>query len=178
MNLSIQKLFMLYKIFSGHEYERPNIDAANSFQTYCPFLNGMYSFTYTKTNNLNGESYPKALTINNRPFQNHDENISTLTCGGTTQPNSKSVISNCPMGHVINITFQKESCIPNNHPKDSERRGSLDMNDILQDNFSFDCLGDWPSKTVGEQYVALLEKSGALNDPPRYRCGVSCKYFK
>ena len=154
---------MLYKIFSGHEYERPNIDASNSFQTYCPFLNGMYSFTYTKTNNLNGGSYPEALTINNRPFQNLDENISTLTCGGTTQPNSKSVISNCPMGHVINITFQKESCIPNNYHKDN----------ILQDNISFDCLGDWPSKTVGEQYVALLENSGTLNDPPRYRCGVS-----
>ena len=163
MNLSVKKLFALYKIFSGHEYERLNIDATHSFHTYCPFLNGMYSFTYTKTNHLKGESYPEALTMNNRPIQNLDENISMLTCGGTTQPNSKSVISNCPMGHVINITFQKESCIPNNYHKDN----------ILQDNISFDCLGDWPSKTVGEQYVALLENSGTLNDPPRYRCGVS-----
>ena len=163
MNLSVKKLFALYKIFSGHEYERLNIDATHSFHTYCPFLNGMYSFTYTKTNHLKGESYPEALTMNNRPIQNLDENISMLTCGGTTQPNSKSVISNCPMGHVINITFQKESCIPNNYHKDN----------ILQDNISFDCLGDWPSNTVGEQYVALLENSGTLNDPPRYRCGVS-----
>ena len=173
MDLSVKKLLTLYKIFSGHEYERLNIDASQSLYTYCPFLNGMYSFTYTKTNHLKGELYPEALTTNNRPFQNQDENISTLTCGGTTQPNSKSVISNCPTGHVINITFQKESCIPSNYPKDSGRRGLLDRNDVLKENLSFDCLGDWPSKTGGELYVALLEKSGALNDPPRYRCGVS-----
>ena len=171
MNLSVKKLLTVYKTFSGHEYERLNIDVTNSFQTYCPFLNGMYSFTYTKNNHLKGESYPEALTINNQPLQNLDENISTLSCGGTT--NSKSVISNCPMGHVINITFQKESCIPKNYPKDSGRSRSLDVNDISQENLSFDCLGDWPSKKAGEHYVALLEKSGASNDPPRYRCGVS-----
>ena len=171
-------IFYRNNIISGDELKRRSSDVTNSLYTYCPLLNGIYSFTYSKTHPLNGQSDPELLTTNNRPSHNLDENVLTLTCGGTTQPNSKSVISNCPKGHVINITFQKESCVPNNYHKGNYRSKSLSLNNILQDNVSFDCLGDWPSETVGEHYIALLEKSNSLNSLPRYRCGVSFKIEK
>ena len=171
-SLLIMPLYRINNI-SGDEDKRVNSDATNSLYTYCPFLNGIYSFTYGKSLPLNAQFYPELLTTSNRPSQNLDENIHTLTCGETTQPNSKSLISNCPKGHVIKITFQKESCVPNNYHKVNERSRSLNLNNILEDNVSFDCLGDWPSETIGERYIALLETSDSLNNHPRYRCGVS-----
>ena len=51
------------------------------------------------------------------------------------------------------------------------------MHNILPESMSFDCLGDWESETIGDRYVALLEKSTSLDGQPRYRCAVSSKFY-
>ena len=78
---------------------------------------------------------------------------------------------------MINITFQKERCIPNHYEQLGERNRVSKMHNILPENMSLDCLGDWPSETIGERYVALLEKSSSLDGQPRYRCGVSTNFL-
>ena len=158
----------------GDEFQSPNTENIVPLYTYCPFLNGIYSFTYTKTNHLNSQRNPELLATSNRPSQHLDIDIPMLACDETK---STSVISNCPKGHVINITFQKESCI-SNHYAQSERRSRMSkMHNILPDSMSFDCLGDWESETIGDRYVALLEKSSSLDGQPRYRCAVSSKFY-
>ena len=84
-----------------------------------------------------------------------------VSCGDTDLNNPKSSVSNCPKGHVINITFQNEIC-------NSEQTNIIDRK-----NLSFDCLGDWPAKTNGERYVALLQNARSFQGQIQYRCAVS-----
>ena len=84
-----------------------------------------------------------------------------VSCGDTDLNNPKSSVSNCPKGHVINITFQNEIC-------NSEQTNTIDRK-----NLSFVCLGDWPAKTNEERYVALLQNARSFQGQTQYRCAVS-----
>ena len=152
---------------------------ANLLSVYCPFINGVYGFTYTRQNyDTKGISPSRphiasdSTTSTSVKLAKREKPVSSI-CNGVMHHQKRSSISNCPKGHVINVTFHDDKCF-SAFPNDG-RIGSR-TNVVKPDkykNMSFDCLGHWPAAIPGEKYVTLVEKSSLTNDQRRYRCAVS-----
>ena len=163
------------------ENQSSEMESTNRFDTYCPFINGVYSFTHTKTIWRDSKVNTEDKTASRRPNKKFEkiEKVSSSACGVTKQNKLKSSISNCPKGHVINITFQKDRCFSEVYEGNTKKTKQLGNNDFKEENMSFNCLGDWSSENNGERYVALLQNSRSFESQPQYRCAVrlSCNIF-
>ena len=155
-----QESYIILLSFSIIGDQTSSLENKHLISTYCPFINGIYSFKYARTTRNMDRMYPDHLTRSGKNGQ-HVQGKNSVFCGETDLNNPKSSISNCPKGHVINITFQNDIC------------NSEQTNIINRRNLSFVCLGDWPAKTKGERYVALLQNARSFQGQTQYRCAVS-----
>ena len=169
-------LFSINCNFTGDETSGADDDSLLS--SYCPFINGVYSFTYFQTVHPDNGITPEIISAKNRPieksskFESSGRTVSTM-CNGELYNQPKPIISNCPKGHMINITFQKHVCFSEYHESKTKRSSQYMVDEFRHRNMSFSCLGDWPAENIGERYVALLQKPSDVESQPRYRCAVS-----